>query len=96
MKIAWMQADVKARLSAYIQACAEGPVIITRNEKTNSGPARRAGRERIGTAGPGLLAQISRYFRGRQAAISRRWAAFDTTSYGRRPRRTRRDRWRAP
>ena len=32
MKIASV-ADVKARLSAYIQACAEGPVIITRNGK---------------------------------------------------------------
>ena len=32
MKIASV-ADVKARLSAYIQASAEGPVIITRNGK---------------------------------------------------------------
>ena len=32
MKIASV-ADVKARLSAYIQACEEGPVIITRNGK---------------------------------------------------------------
>jgi prevent-host-death family protein len=32
MKIASV-ADVKARLSAYIQACAEGPVILTRNGK---------------------------------------------------------------
>jgi prevent-host-death family protein len=32
MKIASV-ADVKARLSAYIQACADGPVIITRNGK---------------------------------------------------------------
>jgi len=32
MKIASV-AEVKARLSAYIQACAEGPVIIARNGK---------------------------------------------------------------
>ena len=32
MKIASV-ADVKARLSAYLQACEEGPVIITRNGK---------------------------------------------------------------
>jgi len=32
MKIASV-ADVKARLSAYMQACEEGPVIITRNGK---------------------------------------------------------------
>jgi hypothetical protein len=51
MKIASV-ADVKARLSAYLEETQEGPVIVTRN-----GQAAVDSRERLacGSAGAGVL-----------------------------------------